>query len=242
MLHGADDHRDRRVIDRGDRDLHLASDHADPAAGGRHRRIRAANGIDILRVNLRDARTKAGCAGAVLRFLGGACSASPGFESSANFVEEQAEGVFPKTLRNMWIAVTFFNPGDGLAGAGARSPRLTSAQHEEALLAHMGGNLADSWLHWLISIDAALVLSGAVLTSFVGVNGLVRRMTLDRCLPQFLLKTNRRGTTHRIIIGFFLLTRFGPADHAGGAEGPGRCLHDFFPGGDGRCSASATSC
>ena len=33
-----------------------------------------------------------------------------GFESSSNFVEEQAEGVFPKTLRNMWIAVSFFNP------------------------------------------------------------------------------------------------------------------------------------
>ena len=37
-------------------------------------------------------------------------------------------------------------------------------------------------------------------------NGLVRRLTLDRCLPQFLLKTNRRGTTHRIIIAFFLLS------------------------------------
>lgn len=58
----------------------------------------------------------------------------------------------------------------------------------------------------LISIDAALVLSGAVLTSFVGVNGLVRRMALDRCLPQFFLKTNRRGTTHRILIAFFLLS------------------------------------
>jgi len=50
------------------------------------------------------------------------------------------------------------------------------------------------------------VLSGAVLTSFVGVNGLVHRMTLDRCLPQFFLKTNRRGTTHRIIIAFFVLS------------------------------------
>jgi hypothetical protein len=57
----------------------------------------------------------------------------------------------------------------------------------------------------LISIDAALVLSGAVLTSFVGVTGLVRRMTLDRVLPQFLLATNRRGTNHRIVIAFFLL-------------------------------------
>lgn len=33
-----------------------------------------------------------------------------GFETSANFVEEQASGVFVKTLRNMWVAVAFFNP------------------------------------------------------------------------------------------------------------------------------------
>jgi hypothetical protein len=31
----------------------------------------------------------------------------------------------------------------------------------------------------LISIDAVLVLYGAVLTSFVGVSGLLNRMTLD---------------------------------------------------------------
>lgn len=56
-----------------------------------------------------------------------------------------------------------------------------------------------------ISKFAAAVLSGAVLTSFVGVTGLVQRMALDQCLPQFLLKKNRRGTSHRIIISFFLL-------------------------------------
>ena len=51
-----------------------------------------------------------------------------------------------------------------------------------------------------------LVLSGAVLTSFVGVTGLVRRMALDRCLPQFLLRENRwRGTNHWILLGFFAL-------------------------------------
>jgi multisubunit Na+/H+ antiporter MnhB subunit len=49
------------------------------------------------------------------------------------------------------------------------------------------------------------VLSGAVLTSYVGVSGLVHRMTLDRCLPQFLLKLNKRGTTYRIMIAFFIL-------------------------------------
>ena len=133
-----------------------------------------------------------------------------GFESSSNFVEEQKSGVFPRTLRNMWIAVSVFNPLMALLALAV----LTSVEvdrHQTALLAHMGQEVGKviggdgKWLSTLISIDAALVLSGAVLTSFVGVTGLVHRMTLDRCLPQFLLKTNRRGTTHRIIVAFFLL-------------------------------------
>lgn len=127
-----------------------------------------------------------------------------GFESSSNFVEEQKEGVFPKTLRNMWIAVSFFNPLMALLALSL--VRIHDVeQHETNLLSHMGDIAGGQWLSWLISIDAVLVLSGAVLTSYVGVNGLVRRMTLDRCLPQFLLKTNRRGTTHRIIGAFFVL-------------------------------------
>ena len=57
-----------------------------------------------------------------------------------------------------------------------------------------------------VCIDAVLVLSGAVLTSYVGVTGLVRRMSLDQCLPQVLLRTNRwRGTNHWIIVAFFAL-------------------------------------
>jgi amino acid transporter len=127
-----------------------------------------------------------------------------GFESSSNFVEEQKEGVFPKTLRNMWLAVSFFNPMMALL-ALSLIPMGDVENHKETLLSHMGEIAGGNWLSWMISIDAILVLSGAVLTSYVGVNGLVRRMTLDRCLPQFLLKTNSRGTTHRIIIAFFAL-------------------------------------
>ena len=127
-----------------------------------------------------------------------------GFESSANFVEEQARGVFPKTLRNMWGAVSFFNPSMALL-ALALVPVAAVAENQEALLSHMGLIAGGMWLSVLVSIDAAMVLSGAVLTSYVGVTGLVKRMTLDRCLPQLLLKTNRLGTTHWIIIAFFLL-------------------------------------
>ena len=127
-----------------------------------------------------------------------------GFESSSNFVEEQAEGVFPKTLRNMWIAVSVCNPAMALLALSLFRIGDVNGK-KEALLAHMGEVAGGNWLSSIVSIDATLVLSGAVLTSYVGVNGLVRRMTLDRCLPQFLLKTNKRGTTHRVIVGFFLL-------------------------------------
>lgn len=127
-----------------------------------------------------------------------------GFESSANFVEEQAPGVFPKTLRNMWIVVSIFNPLTAFL-ALAIVPIPEVAGNQEALLAHMGGISAGNWLSWIISIDAAMVLSGAVLTSFVGVGGLVQRMTLDRTLPQFLLKLNKRNSPYRIMIAFFIL-------------------------------------
>ncbi len=127
-----------------------------------------------------------------------------GFESSANFVEEQQQGVFPKTLRNMWIVVTIFNPLMAFL-ALATIPMSSIEQNQEALLSFMGNVSGGSWLSFLISIDAALVLSGAVLTSFIGVNGLVERMTLDRVLPPFLLKKNKRGSSYRISIVFFLL-------------------------------------
>ncbi|MCB0333313.1 MAG: APC family permease, partial [Bdellovibrionales bacterium] len=128
-----------------------------------------------------------------------------GFESSSNFVEEQKEGVFPKTLRNMWVAVSVLNLSICTLALSI-VPLSDLDQHQTTLLAHMGEISAGKWLGTLISINAAVVLSGAVLTSFVGVTGLVHRMTLDRCLPQFLLKLSRFDTHHRIILSFFFLS------------------------------------
>lgn len=128
-----------------------------------------------------------------------------GFESSANFVEEQKPGVFRKTLRNMWVAVFIFNPLISFLSLNL-IPVGEITQNRDYLLAHMGRILAGDSLHFLIVLDAFLVLSGAVLTSYVGITGLVRRMSLDQVLPSFLLKQNKaRGTYHRITIGFFLL-------------------------------------
>ena len=128
-----------------------------------------------------------------------------GFESSANFVEEQKPGVFPKTLRNMWIAVTVINPMIAFLALSVL-PLYDINLHPESLLSYMGSIVGGEWLAGLIAVDATLVLSGAVLTSFVGVTGLVHRMVLDRCLPQFLLKGNKYGTQYRIVIAFFILS------------------------------------
>ena len=127
-----------------------------------------------------------------------------GFESSANFVEEQEPGVFPKTLRNMWVAVSVINPLMALT-AVLVLPLAQAVQHKEALLSYLGFHSGGHWLAIVIAVDATLVLSGAVLTSYVGVGGLMKRMTLDRILPQALLKENKAGSSPRIFIFFFVL-------------------------------------
>jgi amino acid transporter len=141
-------------------------------------------------------------------FLGFAASmlGISGFESSANFVEEQKDGVFPKTLRNMWIVVSIFNPLMAILAITIFPIETINNEYSTTLLSGMANVSAGSWLAWIVSIDAVLVLSGAVLTSFVGVSGLLERMTLDRILPQGLLKKNSKGTSYRIILMFFLLS------------------------------------
>lgn len=127
-----------------------------------------------------------------------------GFESSANFVEEQQHGVFPKTLKNMWIAVSVLNPLMAILAISIM-PISEVETYKNSFLSHMAELTGGKILSTIISINAVTVLSGAVLTSFVGVNGLIKRMTLDRILPQFFLKENKRGSTYRILILFFLL-------------------------------------
>lgn len=129
-----------------------------------------------------------------------------GFESSANFIEEQRPGVFSKTLINMWGVVAIVNPLMAML-AMAVLPYITIVENSNSLLSMMGQVSAGTWLKIIVTVDATIVLCGAVLTGYVGVTGLAHRMTLDRCLPQFLLGRNRwRGSLQWIIFGFFILT------------------------------------
>jgi amino acid transporter len=163
------------------------------------------NGLDILYENNSHPPIHGSLTKEIFWGFSAAMLGISGFESSANFVEEQQRGVFPKTLRNMWLAVSVFNPLMAFL-ALAVVPISEVGLHEAHLLSYMGHLTGGNWLARLISIDAVLVLSGAVLTSFVGVTGLIERLTLDRILPAYFLRKNRRGSSYRIIIFFYLLS------------------------------------
>ncbi|MBK9076619.1 MAG: APC family permease [Flavobacteriales bacterium] len=162
------------------------------------------HGLSVGATNFSAPLTMGGIGAALFFGFSAAMLGVSGFESSANFVEEQAPGVFRKTLKNMWLAVTIINPLMALV-AVLVLPIATVGEHNEAMLSFMGMEIGGTWLARVISVDAVLVLCGAVLTSFVGVSGLLKRMTLDRVLPQLLLKETARGSSPRILLVFFAL-------------------------------------
>lgn len=125
-----------------------------------------------------------------------------GFETSANFVEEQKVGVFQRTLFNMWAAVSSINFTFACLCVAILPLDEIVAQHSP--LAFLAERVAGSLMRDVVTIDALLVLAGAVLTSYVGVCGLLQRMSGDRCLPALFANTNElRGTPHNTIILFF---------------------------------------
>ena len=146
--------------------------------------------------------------GGILRSLFFAFAASllgvSGFESSANFVEEQAPGVFRKTLRNMLVGVIIFNPLIALVVLSSL-PMNVIAQSTDFVLANSALALGGQIFRVIIITDAFLVLSGAVLTAYVGVGGLISRMASDNCLPYFFNKQNKKGSHPRIVVSFLVL-------------------------------------
>jgi len=162
------------------------------------------NGFSVLYDNFHLPTKKGSILMAIFFGFSAAMLGISGFESSSNFVEEQERGVFAKTLRNMWIAVSILNPLLAFL-AICIIPISDVESQQNSFLSYLGHLTGGNWLATVISINAVTVLSGAVLTSFVGVNGLIKRMTLDRILPNYFLKENKKGSTYRILILFFIL-------------------------------------
>ena len=128
-----------------------------------------------------------------------------GFETSANYIEEQQKGIFPRTLHNTWLLVFFINPILSVVCLCVLDMK-SMLEHHRDLLAKTATVAGGEYFGLWISADAALVLAGAGLTAYVGVTGLVRRLAFDRCLPQILLAENSLfRTNHLIPITFFVL-------------------------------------
>ena len=126
------------------------------------------------------------------------------------------------TLRYMWVSVSFFNPLLGLlamsvlplscAQVPGCDPSAAPAdaqgefiyKYQANLLGPVAGVVGGPAFKAFVCIDGVIVLAGSVLTAYVGIVGLVKRLALDRCLPGALLQLNAlRGTPHWIILGFF---------------------------------------
>jgi len=103
------------------------------------------------------------------------------------------------------LLVGVFNPLLGLVCMFVLPLEQIYAQNS-SLLAAMGKVVGGTSFSNFICVDAVLVLCGAVLTSYVGITGLFRRLAQDKVLPGFLLNTNIRGANHWIIFVFFILT------------------------------------
>ncbi|CAG8439050.1 15901_t:CDS:2 [Acaulospora colombiana] len=108
-----------------------------------------------------------------------------GFETSANYIEDQKPGVYQKTVRNMWMLAFFFNAPISLL-ALAIMPMSTFKEHQNDIISTMGKYAVGSWLQTLVIIDAIVVLGAGVLTGFIGATGLIYRMASDHILPNDL--------------------------------------------------------
>lgn len=106
-----------------------------------------------------------------------------------------------------WIMVSIINPLLALLTILVLPlDTVVSNQYANVLLAYLGDYTGGAWLKYWVAIDAFLVLAAAVLTAYVGMTGLARRVSLDRGLPQVLLRVNRwRHTNHWIILSFLVI-------------------------------------
>ena len=145
-----------------------------------------------------------------------------GFETASNYIEEAGPfhttthndasrapnkrtiSVFEKTISNMYWLVLLVNPTVVLICLGT-TYLGTIVANPDNILSVVSQRVGGHWLNMLVSVDAVAVLSGGVLTAYVGVIGLIQQLAYDRCLPLFLTQTNPTFRTNHWIIMFFFL-------------------------------------
>jgi hypothetical protein len=111
--------------------------------------------------------------------------------------------VFPKTLRNMWAIVSFFNPMIALLLI-CIIPLAEVGEHKESLLAFRTNNrriLASlSYFNWC-SFSSMWSCFNIIRRSF----GFIESYDIRQNITKLLLKQNKRGSNYRIIISFLIM-------------------------------------
>jgi amino acid transporter len=138
----------------------------------------------------------------------GYCSALlgiTGFESAANYVEEmQSPKIFVLSVKWLWLFVGIFNPLISITSMMVL-PMDHIRAHSGDLLAEMAAAVGGSFFKNILCIDAVVILCGAVLTSFVAVCGLIKRLAKDNVLPKVLARLNYRGAADVSVVCFTIL-------------------------------------
>jgi amino acid transporter len=129
-----------------------------------------------------------------------------GFETASNYCESmKSSKTFVSTVNWMWIIVGIYNPLLSLMSMMVL-PMDHIYLHSSDMLAMMAKEIGGHGFYVLLNVDAVIILCGGVLTSLVGVSGLLKRLASDHILPEVLATTNSRGAPHFAIIVFTVLS------------------------------------
>jgi amino acid transporter len=128
-----------------------------------------------------------------------------GFETASNYCESmKSSKTFVSTVNWMWIIVGIYNPLLSLISLMVL-PMDRIYHHSSGMLAIMAKEVGGEGFYILLNVDAVIILCGGVLTSLVGVSGLLKRLAADHILPEVLATTNSRGAPHYAIVVFTVL-------------------------------------
>ncbi|KAI8893869.1 amino acid permease-domain-containing protein [Globomyces pollinis-pini] len=130
-----------------------------------------------------------------------------GFESAENYVEDLQPGVFTLVMRNMWWLSTLLNAPLTLLALAIMPMDVikSSSANVLSLMGDFALSGTNTWLGYLVSVDAVLVLCAGILSGFIGVAGLIEKMARDRVLPAFVLIKNPITKTESVITVGFLI-------------------------------------
>ena len=100
--------------------------------------------------------------------------------------------------------MTIYNPLLSIA-AMICMPMTDIHIHSGDLLAQVGYVLGGTTIETIVCLDSIMILCGGVLTAYVGVTALMKRLSTDGILPHIFIKTNSFGTSYYSVLCFFLL-------------------------------------